>query len=330
MQIGVIGSGSWATAIAKILTDNGYNIHWWFRNAENLEQIKKNGINPSYLSKAIFNTSQLTLSNDLNEVINASSILIVVVPSAYIEESFSVVSKDALVNKTIVSAVKGILPGSNELLLDYLIREFSIDKHNYYTLLGPCHAEEVASEKLSYLTFSGIDEARAKDISALFNNQFINTKTNTDIYGVQYAAVLKNIYALAAGIATGLDYGDNFLSVFIANCTNEMEHFLDKISPRNNEHKYSVSVYLGDLLVTCYSLYSRNRMFGTMIGKGYSVKATKLELNMEAEGYNACKCIHDINKKVDSNIPIAEAVYEILWNKASARQTFKQLESILQ
>lgn len=329
MQIGVIGSGSWATAIAKILTYNGYNIHWWFRNAENLEQIKKNGVNPSYLSKAIFNTSQLTLSNDLNEVIQKSSILIVVVPSAYIEESFSTLSANALADKVIVSAVKGILPGNNELLLDYLIKEFSIDKNNYYTLLGPCHAEEVAAEKLSYLTFSGLDEAKAKDIAALFNNQFINTKTNTDIYGVQYAAVLKNIYALAAGIATGLDYGDNFLSVFIANCANEMEHFLDKISPREDDHKYSVSVYLGDLLVTCYSLYSRNRMFGTMIGKGYSVKATKLELNMEAEGYNASKCIYDINANLKSNIPIAEAVYQILWNNASPRVQFKQLEKIL-
>lgn len=329
MQIGVIGSGSWATAISKILTNNGNNIYWWFRNAENLEQVKSKGINPSYLSKTIFNTNQLVLSSDLSEVINACSLLIVVIPSAYIEESFSTVDKNILNNKTILSAVKGILPGNNELLIDYLIREFSVDKNNYYTLLGPCHAEEVASEKLSYLTFSGIHEHKTKEIASLFENNYINTRTNTDLYGVQYAAVLKNIYALAAGIATGLDYGDNFLSVFIANCANEMEHFLDKVSPRKSEHKYAASVYLGDLLVTCYSLYSRNRMFGTMIGKGYSVKATKLELNMEAEGYNACKCIIDINKHVDGVIPIAQTVYDILWRKASARQKFKALEHSL-
>lgn len=329
MQIGVIGSGSWATAIAKILTDNNQNIYWWFRNPENIEQVRRNGINPHYLSKTIFNTEQLMLSDNIQEVFAQCSILIIVVPSAYVVESLNGLDKESFKNKKIISAVKGILPGSNELLIDYLIREFNMDKENYFTLLGPCHAEEVAAEKLSYLTFSGTDAEHTENIANLFTNKYINTRINTDLYGVQYAAVLKNIYALAAGIATGLDYGDNFLSVFIANCTNEMEHFLDRVSPRESEHKYSVSVYLGDLLVTCYSLYSRNRMFGTMIGKGYSVKATKLELNMEAEGYNASKCIYDINKEVKSNIPIAETVYEILWNKASSREKFRLLEKIL-
>lgn len=329
MQIGVLGSGSWATAIAKILTDNGNEIYWWFRKAENIEHIRSKGINPNYLSKTVFNTNQLILKEHIEDVISKCSLLIVVVPSAYVEDAFATLSADALKHKKIVSAVKGILPGRNELLIDFLKRRFYTDIADYFTLLGPCHAEEVAAEKLSYLTFSGIDEKSTRQIAGRFENDYINIRINTDVYGVQYAAVLKNIYALGAGIATGLEYGDNFLSVFIANCANEMERFLNKVSSHKEEVKYAVSVYLGDLLVTCYSLYSRNRMFGTMIGKGYSVKATKLELNMEAEGYNASKCIHNINKSFDCDIPIAKAVYDVLWEKAPSRETFRQLEKHL-
>ncbi len=329
MQIGVMGSGSWATAIAKILTDNGNKIYWWFRNADNIKEIRSKGINPNYLSKTVFNTAQLELKENIEDVVNACTVLIVVVPSAYVEKAFDCLPADALKNKKVVSAVKGILPGADELLLDYLIRKFDVDIADYFTLLGPCHAEEVASEKLSYLTFSGVDEEFTAKIAATFQNDYINARTNKDLYGVQYAAVLKNIYALGAGIATGLEYGDNFLSVFIANCANEMERFLNKVSHNKDEVKYAVSVYLGDLLVTCYSLYSRNRMFGTMIGKGYSVKATRLELNMEAEGYNASKCIHNINKSFGCDIPIANAVYDVLWTNAPAREVFRKLEQNL-
>lgn len=329
MKIGVIGSGSWATAIAKMLTDNGHNIYWWFRDPQKLQQIQDHGINKRYLSKTIFNTRQLILSHKITEVFEACQVLVIAVPSAYVGDALNDLDVDLIMDKKIISAVKGILPATNELLIDYLIRNFQIKKENYFTLLGPCHAEEVAAEKLSYLTFSGLDLFATEVMASFFKNSYVNTRINNDLYGVQYAAVLKNIYALGAGIATGLGYGDNFLSVLIANSANEMEHFLDHISPRESEYKYAVSVYEGDLLVTCYSLYSRNRMFGTMIGKGYSVQSAKLEMNMEAEGYYASKCIYDINKKNAINIPIAETVYDILWNKASAQEKFKALEKIL-
>jgi glycerol-3-phosphate dehydrogenase (NAD(P)+) len=210
--------------------------------------------------------------------------------------------------------------------------------------MGPCHAEEVAAEKLSYLTFSGTDEPMAVEIATYFKTDYLNTVVNDDVYGVQFAAILKNIYALGAGIAHGLEYGDNFLSVLIANSADEMAGFLRNVGILNIEvgkhegedpvtHKrkanYAASVYLGDLLVTCYSLFSRNRTFGNMIGKGYSVKAAQLELNMVAEGYNASKSIYIINKNVKSEMPIAETIYRILWEQLSPEEGFRQIEETL-
>ncbi|MEI9957570.1 MAG: NAD(P)H-dependent glycerol-3-phosphate dehydrogenase [Ferruginibacter sp.] len=240
--------------------------------------------------------------------------------------------------KKIISAIKGILPEQNLLLNDYLLQEFNVPLKNYFAVLGPCHAEEVAAEKLSYLTFSGIDEAMTTELASYFKTDYLNTIDNNDIYGVQYAAILKNIYAVGSGIAHGLDYGDNFLSVLIANSADEMASFLKKSGVKNiqvghtdNERQttdhhrtanYAASVYLGDLLVTCYSLHSRNRSFGNMIGKGYSVKAAQLEMSMVAEGYNASKCMHIINKTVNADMPIAETIYKILWGKPACQQGF--------
>ena len=235
--------------------------------------------------------------------------------------------RTALEGKKILSAIKGILPEHNLLLNEYLDREFNFGPAGYFTVMGPCHAEEVAAEKLSYLTFSGQNETDTREIAAHFATEYLNTVINQDIYGVQFAAILKNIYALGAGIAHGLEYGDNFLSVLIANCADEMAGFLQKAgTPRAN---YSASVYLGDLLVTCYSLYSRNRTFGNMIGKGYSVKSAQLELNMVAEGYNASKCIYLINKDIKAEMPIAGMIYRILWENMTAGQGFKQIEPYL-
>src|SRR5439155_18601957 len=251
---------------------------------------------------------------------------------------------DAFVNKKVVSAIKGLLPDNNELLNEYLSKKFSLPLQNYFAVLGPCHAEEIAAEKLSYLTFSGIDEATAQEIAAHFHNDYLNTVVSHDIMGVQYAAVMKNIYALGAGIAHGLDYGDNFLSVYIANSADEMAGFLRQVGIEHivvGEHdekdplthkknpNYAASVYLGDLLVTCYSLYSRNRTFGNMIGKGYSVMSAQLELNMVAEGYNAAKCIYDLNKDIGAEMPIAETVYKILWENVKPVVGFKQIEEVL-
>ncbi|HEV8285097.1 MAG TPA: NAD(P)H-dependent glycerol-3-phosphate dehydrogenase [Chitinophagaceae bacterium] len=343
-KFGIIGSGSWATALAKILTDNGHHIKWWIRNAETIGQIQKRGHNPHYLSTVYFNTSLLSLENNIQKVIAEADVIIIAVPSAFVEQTLASMDPSIFENKKIVSAVKGILPEQNVLLNAWLLKQFGVLLEDYFAVLGPCHAEEVAGEKLSYLTFSGIDVTKAEEIASYFKNDYINTIVNHDVLGVQYAAVLKNIYALGAGIAHGLDYGDNFLSVYIANSADEMAGFLRKAGIEHivvGEHdeedpithrkapNYAASVYLGDLLVTCYSLYSRNRTFGNMIGKGYSVKAAQLELSMIAEGYNASKCIYNINKDIQAEMPIAETVYKILWENVKPAGGFKQIEEVL-
>ncbi len=345
MKFGIIGSGSWGTAIAKILTDNGQTIYWWNRSESSIEQIKTNFHNPQYLSSAQFNINQLKLSSNLEEVIRQSDVIVIAVPSAYAVQVLSTLPSSIFKEKKILSAIKGILPEQNLLLNDYLIGAFDFQLENYFALLGPCHAEEVAAEKLSYLTFTGIDQKTTSAIATYFTTPYLKTILNKDIYGVQYAAVLKNIYAVGAGIATGLNYGDNFLSVLIANSADEMAGFLRKAGIINAEvgyieHKknaeskqihnnYAASVYLGDLLVTCYSLYSRNRTFGNMIGKGHSVKEAQLEMSMVAEGYNASKCMSHINTTIGADMPIASAIYKVLWENLSAKEGFKTIEEVL-
>ncbi len=332
-KIGIIGSGSWATAIAKIAVDNGNQIVWWVRQQANIDYFKKRHHNPHYLRNAYFDVSAIQFSTDIVEVIAASDVIIIAVPSIHIVASLEKVEAKHLEGKKIVSAVKGVLPIHNILLHQYLDKVYQFPLQNYFTLLGPSHAEEVAAEQLSYLTFSGLDQGFAEQIAQCFKSEYINTIVNEDVLGVQYAGVVKNIYALGAGIAHGLEYGDNFLSVYIANCANEMQQLLAAIMHKNGTEckgvNYNASVYLGDLLVTCYSLHSRNRTFGNMIGKGYSVRAAELELNMVAEGYNASKCIMTINKELNMKIPIINAVYAILWEGASPVETFKEMEKIL-
>ncbi len=344
MTFGIIGSGSWATALAKILTDKKHSINWWIRNLNTLEHLRDKGNNPRYLSSAKFDVTLLSLSPDIKEVIAKSDVLVVAIPSAFAEESLAGLKPEDWKGKKVVSAIKGLLPDKNILLNYYLQQEFNLPLEDYFAVLGPCHAEEVAEEKLSYLTFSGTDITMASEIASHFTNDYISTIINHDILGVQYAAVLKNIYALGAGIAHGLDYGDNFLSVYIANAADEMAGFLKKFGVKHitvGDHdgedpvthrktpNYAASVYLGDLLVTCYSLHSRNRGFGRMIGQGETVSAIKKEMNMVAEGYNASKCIYNINKSVDAAIPIAETIYKILWEDLKPSDGFKRIEQVL-
>jgi glycerol-3-phosphate dehydrogenase (NAD(P)+) len=344
MQLGIIGSGSWATALAKICTDNKQSLNWCVRSEEIVKHLQQRHHNPGYLSSVYFDTNLLTLGTDIAATIAASDCVLIAVPSAYVTASLADLPVTAFEGKKVISAVKGILPDNNLLLNDYLKEKFNLSLSDYFTVMGPCHAEEVASEKLSYLTFSGVDVAMAEKIAACFTTEYLNTIVNSDVYGVQYAAVLKNIYALGAGIAHGLEYGDNFLSVLIANCADEMAGFLKKVGIKHIEvgvheaedpithrqtQNYAASVYLGDLLVTCYSLYSRNRTFGNMIGKGYSVRATQLEMNMVAEGYNASKCIYLVNKQIGAEMPIAETVYRILWENVKPRNGFNLVEKTL-
>ena len=346
MTFGILGSGSWGTALAKILTDNGESIYWWNRNEKAIQQIMLRKHNPQYLSTAYFDTSKLTLTTDAAEVIINVDCIIIAIPSAYSAATLLSLNKNIFDGKKIISAIKGILPEQNLLLNDFLKNEFNFPLENYFAVLGPCHAEEVAAEKLSYLTFSGIDEKVTHEIAAHFKTSYLNTIENNDIYGVQFAAVLKNIYAVGAGMAHGLDYGDNFLSVLIANSADEMAGFLRQLGVKNisigtiDHHKqqtannkpqtnYAASVYLGDLLVTCYSLYSRNRTFGNMIGKGYAVKSAQVEMSMVAEGYNASKCMYIINQGIHADMPIAETVYRILWEGLSAAEGFRKIEEVL-
>ena len=332
-RIGIIGSGSWATAIAKIVTENGHQITWCLRQQSNIDYFEKRKHNPHYLRNAYFDLQKISFSTDIKLVVAASDIIIIAVPSIHIETTLASLEVGDLKDKLIVSAVKGVLPVHNILLNDWLAQKFNFPLSSYFTLLGPSHAEEVAAEQLSYLTFSGLDENTTTTIASYFKSEYINTIVNKDVIGVQYAGVAKNIYALGAGIAHGLEYGDNFLSVFIANCANEMQVLLKEIAKKQlndaSNMNHNASVYLGDLLVTCYSLHSRNRTFGNMIGKGYSVRAAELELNMVAEGYNASKCIHTMNQTLKVQMPIMDAVYQILWEGASPDLTFKNLEQIL-
>ena len=275
-----------------------------------------------------YNMNKVVLYHNMAQCIAESDIILIGIPSAFVEDVLSTLPTNCFENKFILSAIKGILPGRTQLLNDYLQESFNISNTQYACISGPCHAEEVEADKHSYLTFASANENAAHEIASYFNKHNLHTVVSTDLYGVQYAAVLKNIYALGAGIAHGLDYGDNFLSVYITNCFSEMQQFLEAASP-DVRHHYNTSAYLGDLLVTCYSLHSRNRTFGNFIGKGYSVNAAKLELNMVAEGYYAARGIHEIAERKQYTLPIAETIYGILWEHQPANLAFKQLESKL-
>ena len=293
--------------------------------------------NPKYLSSVYFSPERLTLTTDPSVVYDHVEALVLAVPSAY-AEGYILPYKEKFHNKLIlISAVKGMFPEKNILLNEYMHEFLHVDTNRYVTIMGPCHAEEVAAEKLSYLTFAGTDPSITQLIASSFATPYINTIVSHDVTGVQYAAVLKNIYAMGAGISHGLGYGDNFLSVFIANAAGEMKRFLNSICdanksnciPTNTQMNYSSSVYLGDLLVTCYSLFSRNRSFGNMIGKGYSVESAQLAMQMVAEGIPASKSIYNINTTLGVSMPIAYTIYKILWEGLDATQGFLEIEAAL-
>jgi glycerol-3-phosphate dehydrogenase (NAD(P)+) len=321
-RVSVIGSGSWATAIVKILHEAQPSIGWYIREQEVIDHLKKHRNNPFYLSSVQFDLKKLKISNDLNDIVKNSDVLVFVIPASFIKIWMEPL-KVNFDNKFVLSAIKGIIPDDDATIAEYFNRTHNVPYNQIGIISGPSHAEEVALERLSYLTFSCKDKNHAKEIASLFDCHYIKTNTGTDIYGTEYSAVLKNIYAIAAGIAHGLGYGDNFLSVLISNSQREIERFLKKTYP--SKRRMSTSAYLGDLLVTTYSQFSRNRTFGTMIGKGYSVKSTMLEMNMIAEGYNASKCIKEINSKYNVRMPIADAVYNILYENISPAIEMKLL-----
>jgi glycerol-3-phosphate dehydrogenase (NAD(P)+) len=322
----VLGSGSWATAIAKLLNTNLNNVGWYVRLQADADYIQKHSRNPHFLTGVEFDVSKIALYTSINEAVENSDVLILVIPSAFIDVWLDGLTAD-IKDKFIVSAVKGIMPQSSGTVSDYLNVARGVDYNNIGVISGPCHAEEIAMERLSYLTFACQDENDAKAVSQHFAASFVKTITTTDIKGTEYAAVLKNIYAIAAGICQGLGYGDNFQAVLVSNAQVEMSQFLEQVFPakRNTCH----SAYLGDLLVTCYSQFSRNRSFGIMIGKGYRVHDIQMEMNMVAEGYYATKCVDILTQKYKATMPIAECIYRILYGGKDARQEIGELIEML-
>jgi glycerol-3-phosphate dehydrogenase (NAD(P)+) len=325
-KIAVIGGGSWATAIVKMLCENCDTVGWYMRSIYAIEHIKRNKHNPNYLSSAELHPEQLDLSSDINEIVKNYDVLIFAIPSAFLNSELDKLT-ESLDNKILFSAIKGIVPESGLIVGEHFHQNYNISYENIGVIAGPCHAEEVAMERLSYLTVACQDQQKAKELSKYIKGRYIKTKVSDDIFGTEYAAMLKNIYAIAAGIAHGLGYGDNFQSVLMSNAIREMKRYIKKV--HKMKRNINNSVYLGDLLVTGYSIFSRNRMFGNMIGKGYTVKSAMLEMNMVAEGYYATKSAYKINKENGAKTPIIDAVYSILYGKKEAKDVFEKLTNML-
>ena len=321
-KIAVIGGGSWATAIVKMLANNADTLLWWMRNEVAVQHIKETQHNPRYLSGARINTDVVEVSSDLKAICDQADVIILAVPSAFLHTTLSALEID-LSKKIFFSAVKGIIPEHNQIVGEYIQSEYNVPLNQIGVITGPCHAEEVALERLSYLTVACEDLSVAEFMAEQLRCRYIKATTSDDIYGTEYSAVLKNVVAVAAGIAHGLGYGDNFLSVLISNAIREIKRFVDTVHPINRDIKDSA--YLGDLLVTAYSKFSRNRTFGTYSGKGYSVKAAQMDMNMVAEGYYAVKCIKEINKEFGVDMPITDSVYRMVYEKMSPRLEFKLL-----
>ena len=324
-KFAVFGGGSWATAIVKMLCENLEHVGWYMRNVDAIKHIKKEQHNPNYLSAVEFDTNKLKLSNDINEMVGYADYLIFVIPSAFIHQELEKL-KASLDGKVIISAIKGIVPESSLIVGEHFNTYFNVTFDDIGVISGPCHAEEVALERLSYLTIACADDTKASIVADHLSCDYIKCNISDDVMGTEYAAMLKNIYAIAAGIAHGLGYGDNFQSVLMSNAIREMKRYVKRVHKMKRD--INDSAYLGDLLVTGYSIFSRNRMFGNMIGKGYTVKSAQLEMSMVAEGYYATKSAYILNNKKTENkakTPIINAVYGILYENKEPKKVFKKL-----
>lgn len=322
-NIAVIGGGSWATAIVKMLCNNVDTVNWWIRNKETIQFIEKYHHNPNYISAVEFDINKLKLSDDIKAVVAAADVIIFAVPSAFLKQSIASLTSADFKGKSVISAIKGIVPDENLIVGEFFNQKYEVPFSKIGVLTGPCHAEEVALEKLSYLTIASQNSDLANWVASNVACRYIKTTVSDDIYGTEYSAVLKNVVSVASGICHGLSYGDNFQAVLVSNAIQEIQRFVDAVHPITRDIKSSA--YLGDLLVTAYSQFSRNRTFGSMVGKGYSVKAAQLEMNMIAEGYYAVKCINEINKTYNVKMPITEAVYRILYEKMAPAIEIKLL-----
>lgn len=323
--IGVVGSGSWATAMIKMLGDNRIDktVHWWVRNKQTADYIKNYKHNPNYLSAALIKIPKRNIHTDARTVVSHADIVILNTPAAFLKDALRGITAEMLKGKIIVSAIKGIVPDENQIIGDFLQQQYAVPINKIAVIGGPCHAEEVSLEKLSYLTIAAQDTDAAALVASLIETRYIKTNVSDDIYGTEYAAILKNIYAVAGGICHGLGFGDNFQAVLVSNAIREMADFVNTVKPIRRDIKESA--YLGDLLVTAYSQFSRNRTFGNMIGKGYRVKSAQLEMNMIAEGYYAASCIQEICNVHRIELPICNTVYRILYENQSPAEAINLL-----
>ncbi len=325
-QIAILGGGSWATALAKIVLSNVGEIHWYMRKQGQIDSFIKSGKNPDYLRGLSFDVSHIHFTSDINEVVAAADVLILAVPSPFLKTHLKKLRR-SIRRKIIISAIKGMVPDENMVVTEYLHIRYEVPSENLGMIAGPCHAEEVAMERLSYLTIGCSDRQHAIEMAKLVTTPYVHTSVSDDVWGLEYASVMKNIYAIASGICFGLKYGDNFQAVLTANAIQEIKRFSAATNPHGRD--IDASAYLGDLLVTAYSQFSRNRQFGNMIGRGYSVKTAQLEMQMIAEGYYGTKCIHIFNERYHVDLPIAQAVYNILYNHASPVLEIQELTNKL-
>ncbi|WP_296954747.1 NAD(P)H-dependent glycerol-3-phosphate dehydrogenase [Porphyromonas sp. oral taxon 278] len=328
-RIGILGGGSWATALAKIVLTKQPHLNWLLRSTNHVKEFTRLKHNPSYLTSVTFDLSKITFftDSDVNDFFRSCDTVILATPSPYIRYYLKRVRNSVIRPKLIINAIKGMVPEENILISDYLQEYKELRPGQIAVIAGPCHAEEIAKDRVSYLTIGCFDMGKAKVLSEeLFSNDFVHCAVSRDVVGIEYSAVLKNIYAIAAGICHGLNLGDNFQSVLISNAIAEMSNFVSTVHLVSRD--VTESVYLGDLLVTAYSSFSRNRTFGNMIGKGYSVRAAQMEMNMVAEGYYAAKCIHLINLRYQVNMPICRTVYEILYEGAPVEASIRRLSTL--
>lgn len=325
-KIAIIGGGSWGTALAKILLTNTDSINWYMRHQEQIDKFTSMGKNPSYLTDVTFDTDRIHFTSDINKLVRTSDILVFATPSPFLKKQLRKL-KRPLHNKMVVSAIKGIVPDENMIVTNYFEQIYHVPRDNIAVLAGPCHAEEVALERLSYLTIASSSRDIAQILAQRFSTNFIHASISDDVIGIEYASVMKNIYSIAAGICHGLKYGDNFQAVLVSNAIQEINRFCNATNPMHRD--INDPAYLGDLLVTAYSKFSRNRLFGSMIGKGYSVKTAQMEMEMIAEGYYATKTIHEINGNYHVNMPIIDSVFDILYNRVSPILEIRRLSEKL-
>ena len=326
-KVGVIGGGSWGTALMLLLSNNLDKVAWWVRSAEAVDYLRKYHRNPNYLSYTELPLQRLQLSSSMKEVIENSDILVLAIPAAFLLKSFEEEGIKSLNGKFVISAIKGIVPEKNMVISEFLETYFEVQHSHLAFIAGPCHSEEVAMQKLSYLTLAGNDQDIISSLTSNFSSRHLKISVNNDLRGTEYAAVMKNVIAIAAGIASGLNYGDNFIAVLISNAVREMKRLLNAVSPVPRDT--SASVYLGDVIVTAYSQFSRNRLFGTLLGKGYTLQAIKAEMNMVAEGYYAVNSLMKICSELKIDMPVMESVYKIIYEGFSPYTEFRLLSDKL-